>query len=241
MKQFPFLVMSAMVLAGISAFAGTPDVKATAPAPPPCEYGVGWYAALEGGGNVYQSFDNNKSRTFGNGDEISLHIDHNLGGYGGIKIGYVFGHGNIRIALEEEMFYNGIPTDAQVSFNGREVASSSNLINSGAFLTNVLIRFNGTGKFQPYIGAGPGAYWAEAAGADVTVHRPGPNKDFTTGGGASSGSFAFDVVAGADYYFTCKMSVFAEYHFLDYVALDVGDGHHQFGQQLVGGGIRFHF
>jgi hypothetical protein len=32
-----------------------------------------------------------------------------------------------------------------------------------------------------------------------------------------------------------------EYKFLDYVALDVGNGNKQVGQHLVGAGIRFHF
>lgn len=238
LKQVLLTLLGALISSSL--LAGPPDMKQVAPVPPPCDFGVGWYAALEGGANVYQSFDGSRTRTLPNGDEIALHVDHNVGGYGGIKLGYVFGRGTIRFALEEEMFYNGLSTNAHVSLNNREIANSSNLINSGVFLTNFLIRF-GSGRFQPYIGAGPGAYYAATAGADVTIHRAGANKDFSTGGGASSGSFAFDVVAGADYYFNCKTSVFMEYHFLDYVALDVGNGNHQFGQQLVGAGVRFHF
>ena len=133
---------------------------------------------------------------------------------------------------------NGIGTSAHVDLNGGEIAHSSNLINSGAFMTNFIARF-AFGKFQPYAGAGVGAYYAEAAGADFTVNRNG--RTFSTGGGKNSGSLAWDVVAGTDYYWTCKFSTFVEYHYLDYVGLDVGDGHHQFGQHLVGAGIRFHF
>jgi len=238
MKQHIALSLAIGILSAGSIFAGGGDVKSVAPTPL-CDFGTGWYVALDGGANVYQSFDTNFTRTFSNGDDISLTIDHNVGGYGGIKFGYVFGNGMLRPTIEEDMFYNGIPTDAHVKFNGTEVAHSSNLINSGAFMTNFILRF-GTGRFQPYIGGGVGAYYAEAAGADVTVNRGG-GRTFFTGGGANSGSFAFDAVAGADYYMSCKWSIFAEYHFLDYCALDVGDGNHQFGQQLVGAGIRFHF
>src|SRR3954452_23317568 len=119
MKRFALtaIAMAISSLAGGSLFAGSPTFKSS-PAPPECEYGVGWYAALEGGANVYQSFEGSHTRHFGNGDEVSLEVDHNVGGYGGVKLGYVFGKGNIRFGLEEEMFYNGIPTDARVSFNG---------------------------------------------------------------------------------------------------------------------------
>src|SRR5262249_8491814 len=153
---------------------------------PPCNFGTGWYFAIDGGANVYQSFDNNFSRAFDEGEVISLNIDHNVGGYGGIKFGYVFGNGMVRPTVEEDMFYNGIPTSAHLKLDGTEVAHSSNLINSGAFMTNFILRF-GTGKFQPYIGGGVGAYYAEASGADVTVNRSG--RTFSTGGGANSGSF----------------------------------------------------
>jgi opacity protein-like surface antigen len=218
--------------------AGGESYKQVAPAPAPCDYGTGWYASLFGGANVYQTFDDNFSRTFGNGNVVDLHIDHNVGGYGGLAIGYVFGKGTFRPAIEEDLFYNGLSTNVHLKLNGTEVAHSSNLINSGAFMTNFIMRF-GPGRFQPYVGAGVGAYYAEAAGSDITINRTG--QTYSTGGGANSGSLAWDVVAGADYYWSCKWSMFVEYRFLDYVALDVGDGNHQFGQHLVGGGIRFHF
>jgi opacity protein-like surface antigen len=238
MKTLSLLVFTAIALFSSSIFAGPPDYKQPAPAPPPCDFGTGWYFAIDGGANVYQDVNRTHSQVFGNGDVIELSSDSNVGGYGGLKIGYVFGKGTLRPAIEEDMFYNGVSTDAHLFLNGTEVAHSSNLINSGAFMTNFILRF-AFGKFQPYAGAGVGAYWAESAGTDLTVERTG--QTFHTGGGASSGSLAWDVVAGADYYWTCKWSTFAEYHYLDYVALDVGEGHHQVGQHLVGGGIRFHF
>ena len=240
MKKMPLLFI-AVVTAGTSVFAGPTDYKQVAPAPTPCDYGgPGFYASVYGGANVYQSYNNDFTRTFANGDVVNLHIDHNVGGYGGLGFGYIFGNGKIRFAIEEDLFYNGVNTDVNLNLNGRQVAHSSNLINSGAFMTNFILRFPlGDGRFQPYIGAGPGAYYAAAAGSDITINRTG--RTFSTGGGANSGSFAFDALAGADYYVSCKWSVFAEYHFLEYIALDVGNGNHHFGQHLVGGGVRFHF
>ncbi|MFZ3376411.1 MAG: hypothetical protein WA183_12730 [Chthoniobacterales bacterium] len=238
MKQITLITFATIALAGGSLLAGPPDYKQVAPGPPPCAFGTGWYFGLDGGANVYQDVKRSRSFAFSNGDEISLHSDSNVGGWGGVKIGYVFGTGTFRPTIEEDLFYNGIDTNIHVSLNNVEVAHSSNLINSGAFLTNFIARF-AFGKFQPYAGAGVGAYYAAAAGSDITVNRTGST--FHTGGGASSGSLAWQVVAGADYYWTCKMSTFVEYKFLDYVAMDVGNGHRQVGQQLVGAGLRFHF
>jgi opacity protein-like surface antigen len=238
MKQNTLFLIVVSLFGASWLYAGE-EMKQVAPAPTPCDYGIGWYVAVHGGANVYQSFTSNASHTFPNEDVIDIHIDHNVGGYGGVAVGYVFGRGAIRPAIEEDLFYNGVPTDVHLSLNGTEVAHSSNLINSGAFLTNFIIRFASWGKFQPYIGAGVGAYYAEGAGTDITINRTG--RTFSGGGGRNSGSFAFDALAGADYYWDCKWSVFVEYHFLDYVALDIGNGNHQFGQQLVGAGVRFHF
>jgi len=240
MKHVTLRVLAISALLCGPLFAQSSDYKHMAPAPPvpECDFGTGWYMGLDGGANVYQSFDGNRTRTFANGDVIDAHLDHNVGGYGGVKVGYVFGKGIFRPTLEEDMFYNGISTDFNLKLNGNDVAHSSNLINTGAFMTKFIARF-AFGKFQPYAGAGVGAYFASTAGTDVTFVRNG--RTFSTGGGASSGSLAWDVVAGTDYYWSCKWSTFIEYHYLDYVALDVGNGNHQFGQHLVGAGVRFHF
>lgn len=221
-----------------SALAGSPEFKQVAPAPPPCDFGTGWYFAVDGGANVYQDVEKNRSHVFRNGDVAELSSDSKTGGYGGVKLGYVFGNGTFRPAIEEDMFYNGFSTNLHLALNNTEIANGSNQINAGVFMTNFIARF-ALGKFQPYVGAGVGAYYAVTAGTDINITRTG--RTFSTGGGASSGSLAWDVVAGADYYWSCKWSTFLEYHFLDYVALDVGEGNHQVGQHLVGGGVRFHF
>jgi opacity protein-like surface antigen len=213
-----------ITLIGVSALLASPVFAGTT-AP-----GIGGYLALHGGANVYQSFDDR----FSVGD-LSLHLDHNVGGYGGVKLGYVFGTGMYRFALEEDMFYNGLSTSSHVDLDGSEIAHHSNMINSGAFMTNFIMRF-ALDKFQPYLGPSIGAYYAKTEGNDVTVS----GRTFTVGS-RSSGSLAWGGIAGIDYYWTPQISTFIEYNYLDYVALDVGDGGRRFGQQLIGGGFRFHF
>src|SRR3954447_9605271 len=126
MKRITLLLFAIIVFAAGSLLAGPPDLKQVAPAPPACDYGTGFYVAVDGGANVYQSFDGSRSKTFPNGDVIEANLGHNVGGYGGIKAGYVFGKETVRFALEEDMFYNGFSTDFHLKLNGAEVAKSSN-------------------------------------------------------------------------------------------------------------------
>src|SRR5689334_12527396 len=105
------MLLSSVVLAS-SLLAGPSDYKQVAPAPPPCDFGTGWYFALDGGANVYQDVNRTRDHVFANGDVAQISSDSNVGGYGGIKIGYVFGNGTFRPTIEEDMFYNGVSTDA---------------------------------------------------------------------------------------------------------------------------------
>ena len=226
------LIMATLLASQVNA--GPPPAPAPAP-PPPEVYGMGWYGAIELGGNIYQ--DRGDTRFFDDGDGNTLSIDptNDTGFFGGIKLGYVFGTGGCRFALEEDMFYNGWQTgaDSVLVLNGETFTSSSSVdINSGAFMTNGILRF-GTGKFQPYIGAGIGFYYAESAGGNI-----GP---FVTGGGGSHCDFAWEVLAGADYYFNPKTSIFVEYKFLEYVGQNDWGEDRELGQQLLGAGLRFHF
>jgi hypothetical protein len=138
MKQITLISVAISTLLSGSLLAGPPDYKQVAPAPPPCAFGTGWYFGLDGGANVYQDIGTSREFTFNNGDTVRVSRDKNVGGWGGIKVGYVFGTGTFRPTIEEDLFYNGIDTNIHVSLNNVEVAHSSNLINSGAFLTNFI-------------------------------------------------------------------------------------------------------
>ncbi len=102
---------------------------------------------------------------------------------------------------------------------------------------NFISRF-AFGRFQPYVGAGVGIYYAESAGVDIS----GPRGTFSGGGGQSHADLAWQIIAGADYYWTPKFSTFIEYKFLDYTSTQINTNEtRNLGQQLVGAGVRVHF
>ena len=81
------------------------------PPPPPVTtttesygiYGTGWYGAVHLGANIWQ--DRGDTREFNDtlGDRLTIEPNNDTGFYGGVKIGYVFGTGGCRFALEEDM------------------------------------------------------------------------------------------------------------------------------------------
>jgi opacity protein-like surface antigen len=212
-----------------------------APAPTPV-YGTGFYMALDLGANVYQNRVSNETFTNGLGDTLSISTDNNVGFYGGVKAGYVFGTGVFRPTIEGDFFYNGWQrsgTGTFRAFDGTVTTTDfSGNINTGAFMSNFIGRF-AFGRFQPYVGAGVGIYYAASPG--FTINTPGAT--FNTTGSRTHADLAWDIVAGADYYFTPKMSTFIEYHYLEYTGsqFDNSNSNRNVGQQLVGAGLRFHF
>ena len=231
-----FHILSTLTLAALlAARVNAGPAPAPAPQPPSEIYGQGWYGAIDLGANIYQDRGGVRNFADANGNTLRLDPNNDTGFFGGIKIGYVFGTGPVRFALEEDLFYNGWKTGADIALRLNGVTTNTNAnvrINSGAFMTNGLIRF-ASGKFQPYIGFGIGAYYAESAGGNF-----GP---FNVSGGASHADFAWQAIAGADYYFNPKFSMFVEYKFLEYTAQpDWGDSR-VLGQHLLGAGVRFHF
>jgi hypothetical protein len=174
MKRTYFGLAIVGSLLATSAFAGdeaapASTFKAAAMPPPVC--GTGWYFALDGGANVYQDFGGDK-HLFLNGDDLSVGLNDHIGGFGGIKLGYVFGQGTIRWALEEDLYYNGVNATAFARFNNQEFAHADAMLNTGAFMTNAVLRFapNGGCGFQPYIFGGIGGWWGETGGdIDITV------------------------------------------------------------------------
>lgn len=209
-------IASALVL---TANAGTPDKTITQPMTS-VDYGTGPYVAVQGGFNAGQD-----KLHFADGFVTGKS---GLGGFGGVKAGYGFGTGIVSPAVEFDGFYNRFGQDTYASGFGKTAKVD---YDSGAFLVNALARVN-LGVFQPYVGAGIGGYTAEGFEKAVDGFR------------ADSGeraSWAWQIVAGADYYVTHSMSVFAEYKFLNYMDASYLTGDNRFGQQLAGAGVRFHF
>ncbi len=250
MKKFSILTSVVFGFVTASLQAGTETYKQVAPPPPPPElYGLGFYGAIDGGANVYQNRGGNKTFTDTNpdsfffGDTLEVDPKNDVGGFGGIKLGYVFGTGVFRPTIEGDFFYNGFRGGANFTLrepDGDLIRSSSltTWINTGAFMGNFIGRF-AFGRFQPYVGAGVGIYYAESAGAEFQ----GPNGEtFSSGGGRSHADLAWQIIAGADYYWNPKFSTFIEYHFLEYTSTQLNTNQtRDLGQQLVGAGLRFHF
>jgi len=217
------------------------DYKNVAPPPPPELYGLGFYGAIDMGANVYQ--DRGGTRVFSNefGDTLTIDPKNDIGFFGGIKLGYVFGRGVFRPTLEGDFFYNGFRggADTTLRIDGDVIRSSSatSYINTGAFMSNFIMKF-AFGRFQPYVGGGIGIYYAESAGLDVST----PRGDFSTSGGESHADFAWQIIAGADYYWNPKFSTFIEYKYLNYTSTQIDTSESRdLGQHLIGAGLRFHF
>jgi opacity protein-like surface antigen len=115
-----------------------------------------------------------------------------------------------RPAIEADLYYNGVQADLDARVNGRDTDFNAQAdLHSGAFMGNLLLRF-AIGRFQPYLGGGVGGYYTESQSVEVKV----AGRTFNPEGGSNSG-FAWQLIGGADYYFTEKFSTFAEYKFLN--------------------------
>jgi len=237
-KLYSALALVSSVLC-VSSLAGPPDYKQVAPAPPPPLWGLGWYFGLDGGANVYQDLGGEHQLGVLNGNTFTAEANHHVGGFGGVKFGYVFGQGPARWGLEEDYFYNGVDATAHIDVNGQEAARINGLYNTGAFMTNFIFRYapNGGRGLQPYILGGVGGWFGETGG-DVDLRTDGTVRSL---GSRDNGGFAFQAGAGVDYYFSPVWSVFTEYKFLDYTNAGGDFNNSNIGQHLVGAGFRFHF
>jgi opacity protein-like surface antigen len=254
MKKLSLLLAPALVgFLAASLQAGTETYKQVAPPPPPPMYGLGFYGAIDMGANVYQNRGGDRTFTQDNadlpgfGDTLDVSPKNDVGFFGGIKLGYVFGTGVVRPTIEGDFFYNGFRGGANFTLRDRfdDVIAQRNVttwVNTGAFMFNFILRFApGNQRFQPYAGAGVGVYYAEGAGVEVVDPVTG-RVPINTGGGSSHADLAWQIIAGSDYYFNPKMSAFIEYKFLEYTSTQIETNHSRvLGQQLVGAGVRFHF
>src|SRR6266481_7617351 len=99
MKKLLLSTVALTALVATSLRAGTETYKQVAPPPPPPLYGVGFYGAIDGGANVFQNFGGSDfpshltDRFFESGLSLDVTQTHDFGGFGGIKLGSVFGTG----------------------------------------------------------------------------------------------------------------------------------------------------
>jgi opacity protein-like surface antigen len=257
MKKFSVLLPVLIGFATAPLQAGTEVYKQVAPPPPPPLYGVGFYGAIDMGANVYQNRGGDRTFTGDNriidltdrdfGATLEVNPKNDVGFFGGIKLGYVFNTGWLRPTLEGDFFYNGFRGGADFILRDRfgdtiGQRDVSTWINTGAFMGNFILRIAPESwRFQPYAGAGVGVYYAESAGVEVRDPVTG-RVPINTGGGQSHADLAWQVVAGADYFFNPQWSAFIEYHYLDYTSTQIDTNQSRdLGQHLVGAGVRFFF
>jgi opacity protein-like surface antigen len=252
MKKFFILPLLLLGFATVSLQAGQEVYKQVAPPPPPM-YGLGFYGAIDAGANIYQNRGDDRTFTDNNpnspffGDSLEVNPKNDVGFFGGVKLGYVFGTGVVRPTVEGDFFYNGFRGGANFTLRDSfdDVVAQRNAttwINTGAFMANFILRFApGNQRFQPYAGAGVGVYYAESAGVEVVDPVTG-RVPINTGGGRSHADLAWQVVAGSDYFFNPQWSAFIEYKFLNYTSTQIDTNQDRdLRQHLVGAGVRYFF
>ena len=224
--------LSTAVLIGFVAAslqAGTEVYKQVAPPPPPVYgYGLGFYGAIDMGANVYQ--DRGGTRTFTGDNRINDITDrdfdatlevnpkNDVGFFGGIKLGYVFGSGVVRPTIEGDFFYNGFRGGADFTLRDRfgdtiATAQRDHLDQYGRVHGELHLAIR---TWKPKISAvcrRRGRHLlcriCGGRGRDpVTGSVP-----INTGGGASHADLAWQIIAGSDYFFNPKMSAFIEYKY----------------------------
>jgi opacity protein-like surface antigen len=242
MRKFSVLTSVLVGLLTASLQAGEAVAYKQVAPPPPELYGLGFYGAIDMGANIFQNRGGDRTFTNEFGDTLEISPKNDVGFFGGAKLGYVFLTGVFRPTIEGDFFYNGFRGGADFTLKdsfGDVLRSSSatTWINTGAFMGNFISRF-AFGRFQPYVGAGVGVYFAESAGAEFQ----GPRGTFNSGGGRSHADLAWQIIAGTDYYWNPKFSTFIEYKFLNYTSTQINTNENRnLGQQLLGAGVRVHF
>jgi opacity protein-like surface antigen len=253
MKKLLFSTVAFTGLLAASLQAGPAvEYKQVAPPPPPL-YGLGFYGGIDMGANVYQNRGDNRTFTANDPnspffvDSLEVNPKNDVGFFGGVKLGYVFGTGVVRPTVEGDFFYNGFRGGADFTLRDSfdNVVAQRNVttwINTGAFMANFILRFApGNQRFQPYAGAGVGIYYAESAGVEVVDPVTG-RVPINTGGGRSHADLAWQVVAGSDYFFNPQWSAFIEYKFLNYTSTQIDTNQDRdLRQHLVGAGVRYFF
>src|SRR6059058_5959288 len=143
MKKFSLLTSMMVGFVTASVQAGTETFKQVAPPPPPELYGLGFYGAIDAGANVYQDRGGTKVFSDEFGDTLTIDPKNDVGFFGGLKLGYVFGTGVFRPTIEGDFFYNGFRGGANFTLRDSfgdvlRTSSATTWINTGAFMGNFI-------------------------------------------------------------------------------------------------------
>src|ERR1043166_10175362 len=102
MKKLPLLTSVLLGFVTTSLQAGEPVAYKQVVPPPPPLWGTGFYGAIDMGANIYQNRGDTRTFTDDNpnspffGDSLEVNPKNDVGFFGGIKLGYVFGTGVVR-------------------------------------------------------------------------------------------------------------------------------------------------
>ena len=252
----------AVGLLAASAYAGTPVVKQVVTG----DIGIGPYIAVQGGANVHTAVSHNYGRnTFGNEpflndnypSKTSETSNSSIAGYAGLKLGYVFNTKTlVRPALELDTYwvqsklttnyyektvknYSTYMNDPATDVYEQKLTASGRA-NTFATMVNAIGKVD-LGSFQPYAGLGIGlattGWSGTTKGVETTNGDVVGRYNQSAYNASSSTYFAFQAIAGADYYVMNNLSVFTEYKFLNVC----GDNGSSLRNNIVGAGVRFHF
>jgi opacity protein-like surface antigen len=136
--------------------------KEVAPIPPPL-YGTGFYGAIDMGANVFQDRGGDRTLTNEFGDTLVIDPKNDVGFFRRNQTWLRLWHRRIS-SHEGDFFYSGFEggADSTLTIDGVVLRNNSvtTFINSGAFIGNFIMRF-AFDRFQPYVGAGVGVYFAD--------------------------------------------------------------------------------
>jgi opacity protein-like surface antigen len=235
----------------VSAYADTDakdmkEIKATSKT---CASDAGFYVSVFGGANFAQDYGNNRAEVSDPSILPNVSLDlrgtnhDDLGGVGGLKLGYNFeswdigGDFRIQPAVELEGFYQGTTVNVDyatsINFggpNGGGVAGNAkgNLhgdLDTAAFFANGIFRLKTGTIVTPYIGAGIGGEYLSLS--NVTAGGSVSGSYGTMGGPSGSGSvgassnlpseddvvFAAQALAGVDIEIAKHWDIFTEYKY----------------------------
>src|SRR5438477_6732446 len=153
-----FFVLTSIIFGFVTASVQAGEAfsyKQVATPPAPELYGLGFYGAIDAGANVYQNRGGDRTFSGENirdrfdpdfDDTLTVSPKNDVGFFGGIKLGYVFGTGVFRPTIEGDFFYNGFRGGAD--FTLRDINNvvlaqrdATTWINTGAFMANFILRF----------------------------------------------------------------------------------------------------
>ncbi|MCE0498519.1 MAG: outer membrane beta-barrel protein [Methylacidiphilales bacterium] len=261
MKKITLIFGSLVVALGLitSAHAGT-DMKEIATTSP--EKPANWYIGVFGGASFSQDYYG-ASSNFPSA-VANTNISNDIGGLGGLKIGYKFDSFDLGggFAIEPAVELEGAYIDATTPSSRSQNISMTGDLNSVAFGANGLVRFKTGTPFTPYVGLGIGGQWLQLSKVNFTstttiVPRVDPPPVTTTSqasaGNQSDLDFTFQGIVGFDYEVAHNWAIFTEYNYLVAVApsftfTNVGGTGNSYtykddllGQNLITAGVRYSF